>query len=128
MRCFEVEGSPQSQTNLGDGTITMENSFMACSNGENFKYGSGDVNLEDWFLNQQSNNQVSTSIMLGANGQPMANSPLLGAGQDVANTLMVASLSQLILLVRFRVTAIGVKAGHLVLAAVKSLRAVQKRL
>ena len=85
--CFEVEGSPQSQTNLGDGTITMENSFMACSNGENFKYGSGDVNLEDWFLNQQSNNQVSTSIMLGANGQPMANSPLLGAGQDVANTV-----------------------------------------
>lgn len=87
--CLEVESEAVSQANLGDGTITIENSFMACNNGENFKFdaAAGDVDLEDWFLNTQQNNQVSTSVMLASDGQPMAGSPLLGAGQNVANTV-----------------------------------------
>jgi len=85
--CFEVEGNPVSQGHLADNTIRMENSVFACSNGENFKYGDTDVNLEDWFLNDQANNFISESVMLSANGQPMSGSPLLGAGQDVSNTV-----------------------------------------
>ena len=82
--CFEVENSTESQANLGDGTITISNSVIACNNGENFKFDSdgGAVDLEDWFLNVQQNNFVSESIGLNNDGSPTAESPLLGAGAD----------------------------------------------
>ncbi|MGM0482015.1 MAG: hypothetical protein ACQEQZ_08800 [Pseudomonadota bacterium] len=85
--CLEVEGNPVSQGHLADNTLLMQNSVMACSNGENFKFGDTDVNLQDWFVNQQENNFISESVMLAANGQPMNGSPLIGAGQDVSNTV-----------------------------------------
>ncbi len=82
--CFEVENSTESQANLGDGTITISNSVIACNNGENFKFDAdgGAVDLEDWFLNVQQNNFVSESIGLNNDGSPTAESPLLGAGAD----------------------------------------------
>lgn len=90
--CFEVEGNAVSQANLSDGTILMENSVMACQNfdeegnAENFKNGADDVDLEQWFLDQ-TGNFVSDSPMIMSNGQLMAGSPLLGAGQDAANSV-----------------------------------------
>ena len=84
--CFEVENSTESQANLGDGTITISNSVIACANGENFKAdtANGAVDLEDWFLNTQSNNFVSESIGLNNDGTPTAESALLGAGTDAS--------------------------------------------
>ena len=84
--CLEVENIPESQANLGDGTITISNSVMACSNGENFKAdtANGAVDLEDWFLNSQSANSVLESASLNNDGSPTSGSPLLGAGTDVS--------------------------------------------
>lgn len=82
--CLEVENSTESQANLGDGTITISNSVMACSNGENFKNADGAVDLEDWFLNTQTGNSVSESVMLASDGSPMSGSPLLGTGMDAS--------------------------------------------
>ncbi|WP_099034434.1 hypothetical protein [Lacimicrobium alkaliphilum] len=84
--CLEAESEPVTQANLGNGNISMQNSAMACTNDENFKFGATDVNLEDWFLGQDGN-FISSSVMLDSDGVPMAGSPLLGAGQDVANTV-----------------------------------------
>ena len=53
--CLEVEDNAVSQANLGDGTITMQNSVVACENGENFKNADGAVDLEAWFLGQTGN-------------------------------------------------------------------------
>ena len=39
----------------------MSNSVVACENGENFKNASGAVDLENWFLNTQADNQVAAS-------------------------------------------------------------------
>ena len=66
--CFEIEGSTESQTNLGDGTTTFTNSVIACENGENFKFGDGDVDLEDWFLNVQAGNSVEANGAAVLNG------------------------------------------------------------
>ncbi|MEP4888459.1 MAG: hypothetical protein ABJV04_00405 [Aliiglaciecola sp.] len=89
--CLEVEGVLESQTNLSDGTITIENSVMACSNGENFKDGSLPdgashtiVDLEAWFLEESRNNRVSESVMLNADGTPMTGSLLLEGAADVS--------------------------------------------
>ena len=82
--CLEVENIPESQANLTDGTISISNSVMACSNDENFKSdtANGAVDLEDWFLNTQSNNRVLESASLNNDGSPTSGSPLLGAGTD----------------------------------------------
>ncbi|WP_100643819.1 hypothetical protein [Alteromonas facilis] len=84
--CFEVENSTESQANLGDGTITISNSVIACNNGENFKAdtANGAVDLEDWFLNVQANNFVSESVGLNNDGSPTSESVLLGAGADAS--------------------------------------------
>ncbi|MBT0585291.1 hypothetical protein [Alteromonas oceanisediminis] len=66
--CFEIEGSTESQANLGDGTTTFSNSVIACENGENFKFSDGDVNLEDWFLNVQAGNAVEADRAAVLNG------------------------------------------------------------
>lgn len=84
--CLEFEAG-QTQTNAQAGAILMQNSVMACSNGENFKTADAAIfDIEAWFTNETSNS-ISTSPMLGATGIPDVNSPLLGAGQDSANTL-----------------------------------------
>lgn len=85
--CFEVESVPVSQANLSNGNIIMENSVFSCTNGETFRFGADDVDLEDWFLNVQQNNFLSDAPMVMSDGNPLAGSPLLGAGQDVANTV-----------------------------------------
>ncbi len=82
--CFEVENVTESQANLADGTITIENSVIACRNGENFRFADGAVDLENWFLNTMTGNFVSEAIGLNADGSPTANSPLLGAGQNAS--------------------------------------------
>ncbi|MCH2087790.1 MAG: hypothetical protein MK175_11435 [Pseudoalteromonas sp.] len=93
--CLEIEGAEdgasETVNNANHGTILMQNTFMSCTNGENFKNpvdGSGNtlLELETWFT-AQSGNVINDKPMLGANGQPIAGSPLLGAGQDVANTV-----------------------------------------
>lgn len=93
--CLEIEGAEdgasETVNNANDGTILMQNTFMSCTNDENFKNpvdGSGNtlLELETWFT-AQSGNVINDKPMLGANGQPIAGSPLLGAGQDVANTV-----------------------------------------
>lgn len=86
--CFEVEGNAESQAHLTDGTIMMQHSVMACTNGENFKNGSPDegvsiVDLEQWFL-EQDGNFVSDAPMIANDGQPMNGSPLVGAGKDAS--------------------------------------------
>ena len=93
--CLEIEGAAdgasETVNNANDGTILIQNTFMSCTNGENFKdpvdgNGNSLLNLETWF-SAQSGNVINNKPMLGANGQPIAGSPLLGAGQDVANTV-----------------------------------------
>jgi hypothetical protein len=81
--CLEVEGNLESQTHLGDGTITIKNSVMACTNGENFKDGSLPdgathtiVNLEEWFTSEATN-RVESNALLASDGSPLEDSPLL---------------------------------------------------
>ena len=81
--CFEVENNAVSQANLLDGTLLMQNSAMACSNGENFKNADGAVDLEAWFL-EQDGNVVLEAPMVASDGTPMSGSPLLGSGQDAS--------------------------------------------
>ena len=93
--CFEIEGGETSSVtvdNATSGKIVMQNSVLACSNGENFKNakaadGSTLLDLETWFTDETSN-MISTSILIDENGVPDTNSPLVaaGAGQDVATT------------------------------------------
>lgn len=82
--CLEFEAG-QTVTNAESGGIVFQNSVMACSNGENFK-NAGDFDLEAWFTGEDSN-MVSTSILINESGVPDSGSPLIGAGQDVANTV-----------------------------------------
>ncbi|XQW84047.1 hypothetical protein ACOYR1_12970 [Thalassotalea piscium] len=93
--CLELEGGDTSSVtvdNANNGKIVIQNTVMACTNGENFKNskaadGSVLLDLATWF-NSESSNMVSTSILIDESGFPNANSPLVaaGAGQDVANT------------------------------------------
>ncbi|MEC8139277.1 MAG: hypothetical protein VX058_03850, partial [Pseudomonadota bacterium] len=82
--CLEIEGAEdgvsETVNNANDGTILIQNTFMSCTNGENFKNpvdGSGNtlLELETWFT-AQSGNVINDKPMLGANGQPIAGSPL----------------------------------------------------
>lgn len=81
--CFEVENNAVSQANLQDGTILMQHSAMACSNGENFKNDADAVDLEAWFLGQDGN-VVLEAPMIASDGTPMSGSPLLGTGTDAS--------------------------------------------
>ena len=93
--CFEIEGGDTSSVtvdNATSGKIVVQNTVMACTNGENFKDavaadGTTLLDLETWFTSEPTNS-ISTSILLDENGVPDTNSPLIaaGAGQDVANT------------------------------------------
>ncbi|WP_440874489.1 hypothetical protein [Thalassotalea sp. PLHSN55] len=93
--CFEIEGGDTSSVtvdNATSGKIVMQNSVLACSNGENFKNAKAAddsvlLDLEAWFTAEDSN-MISTSILIDENGVPDTNSPLIAAdaGQDVANT------------------------------------------
>lgn len=79
--CLEFEEG-QTVTNAESGNIVFQSSTMACTNGENFK-NAGDFDLEAWFTAEPTN-MISTSILLDETGVPSAQSPLLGAGQDVS--------------------------------------------
>ena len=74
--CLEFEGGETSSVtvdNANSGKIVIQNSVMACTNGENFKNAKADqgtsdkaddttlLDLETWFLAEESNS-VSTSI------------------------------------------------------------------
>ena len=93
--CLEFEGGDTSSVtvdNANSGKIVIQNSVMACTNGENFKNakasdGSVLLALEDWFT-AESSNSISTSILINESGVPDTNSPLIaaGAGQNVAST------------------------------------------
>ncbi|WP_233520555.1 hypothetical protein [Flocculibacter collagenilyticus] len=84
--CLEVEDNPVSQAHLQNGGIIIENSMMACSNDENFKYKDAGVNLEEWFM-AQSGNSITTSPLLSSKGTPLTGSPLLEKGQDVGTNV-----------------------------------------
>ncbi|WP_448211981.1 hypothetical protein [Colwellia sp. MEBiC06753] len=79
--CLEFEAG-QTVTNAESGMIVFQNTTMACTNGENFK-NAGDFDLAAWF-SAEPTNMISTSILIDEKGVPSAQSPLLGAGQDVA--------------------------------------------
>lgn len=83
--CLEVENSNETQSNLSNGNISIFHSVMACRNGENFKFSSGAVDLENWFLNEQTGNSVADDAMLGTDGVPLEISPLLGTGLDASS-------------------------------------------
>jgi hypothetical protein len=93
--CLEFEGGDTSSVtvdNANSGKIVIQNSVMACTNGENFKSakaadGSVLLDLESWFTAEPSNS-VSTSLLINESGVPDTNSPLIaaGAGQDVSST------------------------------------------
>lgn len=83
--CMNVGSSSATQANLTNGNITISNSVMACLNGENFTFNADSVDLEDWFLNQQRDNQVLQDVSVSSIGIPFSGSPLLGAGSDVTD-------------------------------------------
>ncbi|MBU2870051.1 hypothetical protein [Colwellia sp. E2M01] len=77
--------------NATSGTLVMQNTVMACTNGENFKNDGDDTtgfDLEAWF-SAEASNSISESILLGGDGVPSSQSPLIAAnaGQDVATTV-----------------------------------------
>ena len=85
--CLEFEGGDTSSVtvdNANSDKIVIQNSIMACANGENFKNAKAAddsvlLDLEEWFL-AESSNSVSTSIQIDEIGVPGANSPLIAAG------------------------------------------------
>jgi len=93
--CLEFEGGDTSSVtvdNANNGKIVMQNTVMACTNGENFKDAKAAdssvlLDLTSWFT-AESSNSVSTSILVNESGVPDANSPLIiaDAGQDVSTT------------------------------------------
>ncbi|RHW75121.1 hypothetical protein [Colwellia sp. RSH04] len=93
--CLEFEGGATSSVtvdNANSGKIVMQNVVMACNNGENFKDAKADddsvlLDLATWFTDESSNS-ISNSILIGSDGVPDANSPLIAAdaGQDVSTT------------------------------------------
>jgi hypothetical protein len=93
--CLEFEGGATSSVtvdNANSDKIVMQNVVMACNNAENFKNAKADdgsvlLDLEAWFSGESSNS-ISNSILIGTDGVPDTNSPLIaaGAGQDVSST------------------------------------------
>jgi len=80
--CLEFE-SGVTVDNANSGKIVMQNFVMACE-GENFKDATS-FDMESWFTAEPSNS-ISSSILIGETGIPDSDSPLIAAGQNVANT------------------------------------------
>jgi hypothetical protein len=85
--CLEMDTDETVQDNLTDGDITISNSVIACA--EAFKTPDGAVELESWFTNDQSNNQLvayadRSNIGLNIDGTLTSQSGLLTAGADPA--------------------------------------------
>jgi len=60
--CLEVDSFVETQANAESGELTMENSVIACENGENFKgNATATLTTEDWFL-AQTGNQVEATM------------------------------------------------------------------
>ncbi len=54
--CLEVDSFPETQANAESGALIMQNSVVACENGENFKgNATATTTTEDWFLAQTGN-------------------------------------------------------------------------
>ncbi len=62
--CLEVEGNSVSQAHLDDGGINFHNSVIACT--ENFKNGTDDVDLSDWWTASTTNSANTTATDMSA--------------------------------------------------------------
>ncbi|WP_144391952.1 hypothetical protein [Pleionea sediminis] len=86
--CLEVDSFEETRDNAEAGDLIMTNSAIACDNGENFKGNATSTQTtEEWFLAQSGNMAFngSASLNLDPNGyEPLAGSPLLGAGIDAS--------------------------------------------
>ncbi|MEP1741280.1 MAG: hypothetical protein ABJI60_07720 [Kangiellaceae bacterium] len=59
--CLEVDSFPETQANAESGALIMQNSVVACENGENFKgNATATTTTEDWFLAQTGNSVEAT--------------------------------------------------------------------
>ncbi|MEE4244137.1 MAG: hypothetical protein V2I33_01925 [Kangiellaceae bacterium] len=88
--CLEIQ-TAETQAQAEAGELVMTHSVVACDNGENFKgtaNTTGDT-VEAWFLAQAGNSAFTSSsaLVLDVNDyEPLAGSPLLGAGLDLSTT------------------------------------------
>ncbi|MGB3726629.1 MAG: hypothetical protein WA981_12740 [Glaciecola sp.] len=86
--CLEMDNDDTVQANLLDGGITISNSYIACV--EPTKFEDGDVDITDWFTNQQDDNVILTyenrdQLGLNQDGTLTAESDLRTAGTNPAN-------------------------------------------
>jgi hypothetical protein len=86
--CLEMDTDDTVQGNLGDGDITISNSYIACS--EAFNSPAGSIDLNDWFLNQQTDNTLvafadRSQLGLNQDGSLTAQSELRTEGGNPAN-------------------------------------------
>ena len=86
--CLEMDNDETVQGNLSDGDLTISNSYISCV--EPFKFGEGDVDLADWFVNQQADNvslafENRDQLGLNQDGTLTSESPLRTAGTNPAN-------------------------------------------
>ena len=59
--CLEVDSFAETRINAANGSLIMENSVVACENGENFKGNATDtLTTEQWFLGQTGNATAAT--------------------------------------------------------------------
>jgi len=59
--CLEVDSFAETRANAESGELLMQNSVIACENGENFKGNATDIlTTEDWFLGQTGNSVAAT--------------------------------------------------------------------
>ncbi|AWL11198.1 hypothetical protein HMF8227_00702 [Saliniradius amylolyticus] len=88
--CLEMDTDETVQANLTDGGLTISNSVISCN--EPFKFEDGNVDLNDWFVNQQDNNQLiayenRANLGLNQDGTLTSESSLLEAGGDPAQMM-----------------------------------------
>lgn len=86
--CLEMDTDDTVQGNLGNGGITISNSVISCN--EAFNSPDGAVDLNDWFVNQQSDNQLiaftdRANLGLNQDGTLTTQSTLLSAGGNPAS-------------------------------------------
>jgi hypothetical protein len=62
--CLEVESNSVSQGHLDDGGINFHNSVIACD--DNFKNGTDDVDLSDWWTTSTTNSANTTATDMSA--------------------------------------------------------------
>jgi len=59
--CLEIDSFVETQANAESGDLTMQNSVIACENGENFKGNATTIlTTEAWFLGQTGNSVAAT--------------------------------------------------------------------